>query len=237
MTWSIEYLLEIQQVQVKIKKQPEEEIDDNDGAVYMMGDDPDYNVGNEMYVIEPCESTESDADGDEYLEFEVDNGRNDDRSIQSTEDNGLIINHDTEYVRQPAKRQRESSAYDGSPSYKRVQSDRSLIEFQKKLMQMEYDDMRKLRHEKHQLEIAILKADLTHKTLEHQKQMEIMNLKKHDWTNCHKISQIVFRRNFGIIQICYFALNKYPSIFSLFYFKHCILNLQINETILEMSVY
>lgn len=133
-----------------------------------------------MYVIEQCESTESDAD--EYVEFELDQSKGDDRSIESTEENSLLTANDYEYVRNPAaKRQRESATYNNSsPAYKRTPVDRSLLEFQKKLMQAEFDDMKKLRHEKHQLEIAILKADLTHRTLEHQKQMELLNKKIHD---------------------------------------------------------
>lgn len=133
-----------------------------------------------MYVIEQCESAESDAD--EYVEFELDQSKADDRSIESTEENSLLTSNDFEYVRNPAvKRQRESASFNVSPSYKRApanSADRiALLEFQKKLMQAEFDDMKKLRHEKHQLEIAILKADLTHKTLEHQKQMELLNKK------------------------------------------------------------
>lgn len=162
---------------MKIKKQIDDELDESEGHVFMSNDDQDsYNATNEMYVIEPCESTESD--GEEYVEFEVDTNKADDRSIESIEENSSMLNQEYEYIRKPApKRLRDSNAYEGSPSYKRTQIDRSLLEFQKKLMQMEFDDIKKLRHEKHQLEIAILKADLTHKTLEHQKQMELLNKK------------------------------------------------------------
>lgn len=168
-----------EKVQVKIKKTTEEEDEEeNDSQVFITNEDQDsYNHGNEMYVIEPCESTESD--GEEYMEFELEHSKVDERSIESIEESGSVINQEYEYIRKPAaKRLRESNAYEGtSPSYKPTPVDRSLIEFQKKLMQMEYDDMKKLRHEKHQLEIAILKADLTNKTLEHQKQMELLNKK------------------------------------------------------------
>ena len=165
-------------MQVKVKKTAEEEEEEVESQVYITNDDQDsYNTGNEMYVIEPCESTESD--GEEYMEFELENSKADDRSIESIEESGSLINTEYEYIRKPPnKRLRESNAYEGSsPSYKRTPVDRSLIEFQKKLMQMEFDDIKKLRHEKHQLEIAILKADLTNKTLEHQKQMELLNKK------------------------------------------------------------
>lgn len=164
------------QVQVKIKKQHEDEIDENDAQVYITDENDPYSGGNEMYVIEPCESTESDVE--DYVEFELDQSKADDRSIESAEENSLLTPNEYEYVRKPiAKRPRESITYEGSPSYKRTSMDRSLLEFQKKLMQAEFDDIKKLRHEKHQLEIAILKADLTHKTLEHQKQMELLNKK------------------------------------------------------------
>lgn len=162
-----------------MKKTTEVEDDETDSQMFITNDDQDsYNTGNEMYVIEPCESAESD--GEEYVEFELEHGKADERSVESIEESGSIINTEYEYIRKPpAKRFRESNAYEGtSPSsFKRTPIDRSLIEFQKKLMQMEFDDMKKLRHEKHQLEIAILKADLTNKTLEHQKQMELLNKK------------------------------------------------------------
>lgn len=163
-------------MQVKIKKH-DDELDESEAQVYISHEEQDpFNAGNEIYVIEPCESTESDAD--EYMEFELDQSKADERSIEAIEENSLLTTHDYEYVRKPSsKRQRESITYEGSPSYKRTPVDRSLLEFQKKLMQAEFDDIKKLRHEKHQLEIAILKADLTHKTLEHQKQMELLNKK------------------------------------------------------------
>lgn len=149
-------------------------MEESEAQVFITNEDQDsYNTGNEMYVIDQCE-TESDPE--EYV-FEVEN-KGDDRSIESIEENSSVLNQDYEYIRKtPAKRLRESNAYDGSPSYKRTPVDHTLLEFQKKLMQMEFDDIKKLRHEKHQLEMAILKADLTHKTLEHQKQMELLNKK------------------------------------------------------------
>lgn len=152
-------------------------MEDTEAQVFITNDDQDsFNTGNEMYVIEPCESTESD--GEEYMEFEVENSKADDRSIESIEESSSLINQEYEYIRKPPnKRLRESNTYEGSPSYKGTPIDQSLIDFQKKLMQAEYDDKKKLRHEKHQLEIALLKAELTNKTLEHQKQMELLNKK------------------------------------------------------------
>lgn len=163
-------------VQLNIKKQ-DDDGDEHEAQVYILNDDPDSYNANEIYVNEQCESTESD--GEEYVEmYELETSKMDERSLESVEENNSMLNQDYEYNRRPsAKRQRESLVYEGSPSYKRAPVDRSLLEFQKKLMQMEFDDIRKLRHEKHQLEIAILKAELTNKTLEHQKQMELLNKK------------------------------------------------------------
>lgn len=167
-------------MQVKIKKAPQDDLEESDAQVFITNDDQDsFNTGNEMYVIEPCESTESD--GEEYMEFELENSKADERSTESIEESSSLLNQDYEYIRRSAhKRLRESNAYEGSPSYKRAPVDHSLLELKKKLMQMEFDDMKKLRHEKHQLEIAILKAELTNKTLEHQKQMELLNKKLHE---------------------------------------------------------
>lgn len=152
-------------------------MDDQETQVYIINhDDQDsYNASNEIYVSEQCESTESD---DEYVEYDMENSKIDERSVESIDENGSLLVQDYEYIRKPAaKRLRESITYEGSSAYKRTPVDRSVLEFQKKLMQMEFDDMKKLRHEKHQLEIAILKAELTNKTLEHQKQMELLNKK------------------------------------------------------------
>lgn len=157
-------------------------------------------MSNERYVLETVgDMTESE--GDEYVEFEMDAGKNDGGGgsssgigIEVIDENSLLTAPEFEYVShrsKPAtKRFRESTAtpheFTTSATYKRTSgggsgnNDRSLIEFQKKLMQAEFDHMKKLRDEKHQLEIAILKADLTHKTLEHQKQMELLNKKLHD---------------------------------------------------------
>lgn len=164
-------------MQVKIKKQPEE-LDESETRVYISNDAQDpFSQNDEMYVIEPIEATESEPE--EYeMEYELENSRHDDRSIELTEENSSVLNNEYEYVRKSTvKRVSEPNVSDGTPSYKRTSVDRSLLEFQKKLMQMEFDDIKKLRHEKHKLEIAILTADLTHKTLEHQKQMELLNKK------------------------------------------------------------
>lgn len=132
---------------------------------------------SEEYVIEPIEA--NDSDQEEYVEFELDNSRNDDRSIQSLDENAAMEVNEYELIRkQPsAKRLRQQSLLECAPAFKQAKQDNSLIEFQKKLMQLEYEEMRKLRAEKHSLEIAILKAELAHKTMEHQKQMELLNKK------------------------------------------------------------
>lgn len=184
-------------------------------------------TNQDLYLIEPVDGI-TESDNDEYVEFEIDGNKCEDRgsgdvsggvaSIDEINDeNSLLTAPEFEYVshrsaKPAAKRLRESTVvtpheFTTSTTYKRVSSggsgcgsgsDRSLIEFQKKLMQAEFDHkrklrdekhlleraefdhMKKLRDEKHQLEIAILKADLTHKTLEHQKQMELLNEKLQD---------------------------------------------------------
>lgn len=146
-------------------------IDDDDH------DDKMLILPSEEYVIEPIEA--NDSDQEEYVEFELDNSRHDDRSVQSLDENTAMEVNEYELIRkQPsAKRLRQQSILDSAPTFKRTTNDNSLVEFQKKLMQLEYEEMRKLRAEKHSLEIAILKAELAHKTMEHQKQMELLNKK------------------------------------------------------------
>lgn len=55
------------------------------------------------------------------------------------------------------------------------QSNKELLELHKHLLERDYNDVQALRLEKHQLEMSILKADLAHKTMEHQKRMDILN--------------------------------------------------------------
>lgn len=192
-------------VQIKVKKQhhDDELLDDGETQVYITNEDGDsIQTSNEMYVIEPIGGGDmTESDGDEYVEFELEGSKSDDRiggngdvgggGIESIDENSLLTAPEFEYVshrsKPAAKRLRESTVtpheFTTSTTYRRVSggggsgSDRSIIELQKKLMQDEFDHMKKLRDEKHQLEIAILKADLTHKTLEHQKQMELLNKK------------------------------------------------------------
>lgn len=193
-----------------MKKQHEDELlEDCETQVFITTEDGDsIQTNQDVYLIDGV----TESDGDEYVDFEVDGNKCDDRvgssgggdmsggvgSIDEIHDeNSLLTAPEFEYVShhssKPAiKRLRESTVtpheFTTSTTYKRVSSggggggsvDRSLIEFQKKLMQAEFDHMKKLRDEKHQLEIAILKADLTHKTLEHQKQMELLNRKLED---------------------------------------------------------
>lgn len=57
----------------------------------------------------------------------------------------------------------------------RLRYDKELVDFQKELMQKEFDEVRTMRQEKHKLEMQILSAELKHKFIEHQKQLEILN--------------------------------------------------------------
>lgn len=194
-------------VQIKVKKHHDDDLmDDGETQVYITNDDNDsVQTNQDLYLIEQVDGIH-ESDGDEYVEFELDGSKCEDRGgggdgsgggiDDSIDENSLLTAPEFEYVshrsKPAAKRLRESTAtpheFTTSTTYKRVSGggggnsggDRSLIEFQKKLMQAEFDHMKKLREEKHQLEIAILKADLTHKTLEHQKQMELLNKKLQD---------------------------------------------------------
>lgn len=192
-----------------MKKQPDDELlDDGETQVYLTNDDGDsMQANNEMYVIEQVGAGDmTESEGDEYVEFEMEANKSDDRmggdgGIESIDENSLLTAPEFEYVsshrsRPAAKRMRESAGtpheFTTSTTYRRTSGggggcgsigvtsssyDRSLTDLHKKLMQEEFDHKKKLRDEKHQLEIAILKADLTNKTLEHQKQMELLNKK------------------------------------------------------------
>lgn len=125
------------------------------------------------YIVEPIDT--GDSDQEEYITYEVE--RRADESIEILDDSQMDSTDYDIYRRNPArKRPNEFNISDIQPG-KRPAGDSSLVEFQKKLLQAEHDEMRKLRNEKHMLEIAILKAELAHKTMEHQKRMEVLNKK------------------------------------------------------------
>lgn len=147
--------------------------DDTDGEDRLM-------LLPEEYVVEPIEASESDQE--EYVTYELESThRGDgDNSIEVL-DESQLDGGEYEVVRRAVpsarKRPHEPSLLDQSPMLKRTAYDTGLVDFQKKLMQLEYEEMRKLRAEKHALEISILKADLAHKTMEHQKRMEVLTKK------------------------------------------------------------
>lgn len=125
---------------------------------------------NDMYVVEPIPQ-EIDSD-EEYVEFEVETSKNDERNVDCEE----VSMDDPEYDIEQLKHQRKETAmFNVMQATNRAPVDRSLIELQKTLMKLEYEEIRKMRVEKHQLEVAILKAELAHKTMEHQKRMEVLN--------------------------------------------------------------
>lgn len=194
------------------RQHDEEQLDDSETQMYLTNDDADsLHAGNEMFVIEQVAGDMTESEGDEYVEFELDGNKSDDRiggngdggagSIESIDENSLLTAPEFEYVahrpKPSAKRLRESTAtpleFTTTNTYKRVSGsgggasiaggsnsgsyDRSLLELKKKLLQDEHDHQKKLRDEKHQLELAILRADLTNKTLQHQKQMELLEKK------------------------------------------------------------
>lgn len=138
------------------------------------------NENNEqMYVIEPIpQELDTDDDDDDYIEFELDANRGDERTHDLTNDDSYGVQQ-SEFDTELTKKRKQTKIFDPLEMTGKATTvtDRSLIEFQKKLMQMEFDELRKFRAEKHQLEVAILKAELAHKTIEHQKRMEILSKK------------------------------------------------------------
>lgn len=59
-----------------------------------------------------------------------------------------------------------------------LSSNKEIVELQKELMQREHNQLKQMRIEKHQMELSLLKTEIAHRTLEHQKRMEILE-KKH----------------------------------------------------------
>lgn len=126
------------------------------------------------YIVEPIDT--GDSDQEEYITYEVER-RGDEQSIEILDDNQMDSNDYEIYRRNPVRKRPSEFNTNDLPPSKRPATDNSLVELQKKLLQSDHDEMRKLRNEKHMLEIAILKAELAHKTMEHQKRMEVLTKK------------------------------------------------------------
>lgn len=158
---------------MQIKKQPHDSEDEYEEKLLVAADDQNgYN-----YVVEPIQCDPTDSEQEEYVEFEMD-GRTD--GIETLDESEIIDASEYEVVRTKRKRLNPLHVIEPRSSRKRQSMDNSLIELQKRLLQAEHDELRKQRAEKHELEISILKLELAHKTMEHQKRMEMMTRKMND---------------------------------------------------------
>lgn len=103
-------------------------------------------------------------DQDPVFEFAYDD-KIDERSIE-------LINFEDEAIDSPVRTHHKSTA-----TLQLHTANKELLEMQKTLLEREYNDLYAFRLERHQLEMSILKAELAHKTMEHQKRMDILNKK------------------------------------------------------------
>lgn len=168
--------------QMRIKKQPHDSDEDYEEKLMVASEENSiFNTSDGMYVIEPIQCDPTDSEQEEYVEIDGDEILEDYEQLDGTE---------YELVHK-AKRKRLNplnvvDMNNGSrPSMPLSQptQDKSVIELQKKLLQAEHDEILKQRAEKHQLEISILKAELAHKTMEHQKRMELLSKQLSDTSN------------------------------------------------------
>lgn len=159
-----------------IKKQPHDSDEEYEEKM-ISANEEQFNTNEGLYVIEPIQCEPTDSEQEEYVEFELD-GRGE---IEETLEEDPIEAPEYEIIRK-SKRKRLSALNIVESPIKKPAPDHSLIELQKKLLQAEHDEVRKQRAEKHQLEIAILRAELAHKTMEHQKRMEVMTAKLNEST-------------------------------------------------------
>lgn len=103
-------------------------------------------------------------DNDQVYEYAFDD-KMDERSIE-------LINFEEDVLASP-NTNRHRSMSNGQLHA----TNKELLELQKQLLEREYNDLYAFRSERHQLEMSILKAELAHKTIEHQKRMDILNKK------------------------------------------------------------
>lgn len=155
-----------------MKKQPHDSDEDYDEKLMIQSEENTvFNTSDGMYVIEPIHCDPTDSEQEEYVEIDGDDTLEEYEQLDGTE---------YEVVHK-AKRKRLNplnvvDINNGSRSnVSQSTPDKSVIELQKKLLQVEHDEILKQRAEKHQLEISILKAELAHKTMEHQKRMELLS--------------------------------------------------------------
>lgn len=106
----------------------------------------------------------SAEDHDEIYEYAYDD-KIDERSVE-------LINFEEDALASPATNHQKLIVNEQLRT-----ANKELLEMQKCLLEREYNDLYAFRLERHQLEMSILKAELAHKTIEHQKRMDILNKK------------------------------------------------------------
>lgn len=157
--------------QMQVKKQPHDSDEDYEEKLIQSEDNTIFNTSDGMYVIEPIQCDPTDSEQEEYVEIDGDDTLEEYEQLEGTE---YELVHKTK-----RKRLNPLNVVDMNNGSRSVVShitpDKSVIELQKQLLQAEHDEIIKQRAEKHQLEISILKAELAHKTMEHQKRMEVLS--------------------------------------------------------------
>lgn len=114
-------------------------------------------------IVDMQDITADDPDQEVY-EYSYED-KMDERSIE-------LINFEEDALASPITNHQKSLA-----SAHMQTANRELLEMQKQLLEREYNDLHSFRLERHQLEMSILKTELAHKTIEHQKRMDILNKK------------------------------------------------------------
>lgn len=136
----------------------------------------------------PTEDLLMDSKPDEYSNADTEIELHDDRNYDVTdvelyeqempyEQNELQANANQAQQRQQQHQPQPIRHFQSglNSSADRLRHDKELVDFQKQLMQKEFDEVRAMRQEKHKLEMQILSAELKHKFIEHQKQLEFLN--------------------------------------------------------------
>lgn len=123
----------------------------------------DLNDGESDAAMVDMQDISAD-DPDQVYEYSYED-KMDERSIE-------LINFEEDALASPITSHQKSLA-----SAHMQTANRELLEMQKQLLEREYNDLHAFRLERHQLEMSILKAELAHKTIEHQKRMDILNKK------------------------------------------------------------
>lgn len=168
--------------QMRIKKQSHDSDEEYEEKLMVTSEENTiFNTSDGMYVIEPIQCDPTDSEQEEYVEIDGDETLEDYEQLDGTE---YELVHKAKRKRlNPLNVVHMNNGSRPSMPVSQPTQDKSVIELQKKLLQAEHDEILKQRAEKHQLEISILKAELAHKTMEHQKRMELLSKQLSDSSN------------------------------------------------------